>query len=103
MITDLLRRESSYIVSGRVARVTGHHVDVAGLRLRIGDALNVHTADGLRPAEVHVRTSRRLLNDLRSLRRLLFGERGRPAHAARLHQPTPYDGAAVAPGVTREV
>ena len=52
MIADLLRREPPYIVSGRVARVTGHHVDVAGLRLRIGDALNVHTADGLRPAEV---------------------------------------------------
>lgn len=51
-VRDLLRTERPFTVSGRVSRVTGHHVDVAGLRLRIGDGLTVHSADGPRPAEV---------------------------------------------------
>lgn len=51
-VAPLLRRQDPYVVRGRVVRVTGHHVDVAGLRLRIGDGLTVHASDGDRPAEV---------------------------------------------------
>ena len=32
--------------------------------------------------ELHIRTSRRILNDLRTLRRLLLSERGQPASEA---------------------
>lgn len=39
-------------VSGSVARVTGHEVEVRGLRLRVGDSLAVEGPDGRLAAEV---------------------------------------------------
>lgn len=39
-------------VSGRVARVVGNEVEVRGLRMRVGDAVDVVTATGPRPAEI---------------------------------------------------
>lgn len=40
------------IVEGSVARVVGHELEVRGLRLRLGDALEVRGGDGIRLAEV---------------------------------------------------
>lgn len=39
-------------VSGRVARVVGNEVEVRGLRMRVGDAVDVVTTAGTRPAEI---------------------------------------------------
>jgi flagellum-specific ATP synthase len=48
-VRELVRER---LVSGAVARVAGHEVEVRGLRLGVGDALTVHTRAGDRPAEV---------------------------------------------------
>jgi flagellum-specific ATP synthase len=40
------------LLTGAVARVAGHEVEIRGLRLGVGDALTVHTAVGDRAAEV---------------------------------------------------
>ena len=48
----LVREVRPWRVSGSVARVVGHEIEIRGLRLRIGDALIVHTRDGALPAEV---------------------------------------------------
>ncbi len=39
-------------VTGRVARIASHEIEVRGLRLRVGDALTVHGSAGDRDAEV---------------------------------------------------
>ncbi len=49
---DGLQDESPWRVAGRVARVTTHELEVRGLRLKIGDALAIHTDDVTRQAEV---------------------------------------------------
>ena len=49
---ELLRDVRPWRVSGSVARVVGHEIEIRGLRLRIGDALTVHAADGALAAEV---------------------------------------------------
>ncbi len=49
---DTLRDEAPWRASGRVARVTTHEVEVRGLRLKIGDALQIRGIDGDRQAEV---------------------------------------------------
>ena len=49
---ELLRDVQPWRVSGSVARVVGHEIEIRGLRLRIGDALTVHAADGPLAAEV---------------------------------------------------
>lgn len=58
-MTNLLRTrlaalhdESPWSVSGQVARVTTHELEVRGLRLRIGDSLAIHGDDADRQAEV---------------------------------------------------
>ena len=38
--------------SGAVARVTGHELELRGLKLRVGDRVLVHASDGDRPAKV---------------------------------------------------
>lgn len=43
---------SPWRVSGSVARVTTHELEVRGLRLKIGDSLAIHTGDVVRQAEV---------------------------------------------------
>lgn len=40
------------VVSGKVRRVVGTEVECAGLRLAVGDAIDVDARDGSRPAEV---------------------------------------------------
>ena len=47
-----LAEESPWRVSGRVARVTTHELEVRGLRLKIGDSLAIRTDDAVRQAEV---------------------------------------------------
>lgn len=47
-----LRGESPWRASGKVARVTSHELEVRGLRLKIGDALEIRGGDGIRQAEV---------------------------------------------------
>ncbi|MDJ0924468.1 MAG: FliI/YscN family ATPase [Acidimicrobiia bacterium] len=49
---DALQVESPWRVTGQVARVTTHELEVRGLRLKIGDALRIRGAQGLRQAEV---------------------------------------------------
>jgi len=49
---DELPHESPWRVSGRVARVTTHELEVRGLRLKIGDSLAIHADDGPRQTEV---------------------------------------------------
>ena len=49
---DELAHESPWRVSGRVARVTTHELEVRGLRLKIGDSLAIRTDDEVRQAEV---------------------------------------------------
>ncbi len=49
---DALGDESPWRVTGRVARVTTHELEVRGLRLRIGDSLAIRADDALRQAEV---------------------------------------------------
>lgn len=49
---DALRGESPWRVSGKVARVTSHELEVRGLRLKIGDALEIRGSEGIRQAEV---------------------------------------------------
>lgn len=47
-----LETVSPWRVSGRVARVTTHELEVRGLRLKIGDSLAIRTDDAVRQAEV---------------------------------------------------
>jgi flagellum-specific ATP synthase len=49
---DELDGVSPWRVSGRVARVTTHELEVRGLRLKIGDYLAIHTDEMVRQAEV---------------------------------------------------
>lgn len=49
---DLLTGADPIRVAGSVARVAGHELQVRGLRLRVGDALTVHTRAGAGAAEV---------------------------------------------------
>lgn len=49
---DQLEGVSPWRVSGRVARVTTHELEVRGLRLKIGDSLAIRTYDAVRQAEV---------------------------------------------------
>ena len=49
---DALRHENPWQVTGKVARVTTHELEVRGLRLKIGDALSIQGIDGPRTAEV---------------------------------------------------
>ncbi len=49
---DALRQENPWQVTGKVARVTTHELEVRGLRLKIGDALSIRGVDGPRTAEV---------------------------------------------------
>jgi flagellum-specific ATP synthase len=41
-----------YRVSGRVSSVIGAEIEIRGLRLRVGDALTIHSSTGPLPAEV---------------------------------------------------
>src|SRR5690606_30458153 len=47
-----LRRVRPFTVEGSLARVTGHELELRGLRLSVGDTITVTTADGDRPGEV---------------------------------------------------
>jgi flagellum-specific ATP synthase len=49
---DALREETPWKVTGQVARVTTHELEVRGLRLKIGDALAIRGSDATRQAEV---------------------------------------------------
>jgi flagellum-specific ATP synthase len=49
---DALRQEAPWQTTGKVARVTTHELEVRGLRLKIGEALSIRGADGVRTAEV---------------------------------------------------
>ncbi len=49
---DELAGESPWRVSGRVARVTTHELEVRGLRLKIGESLAIRTGNLMRQAEV---------------------------------------------------
>lgn len=49
---DALGQKSPWQVTGKVARVTTHELEVRGLRLKIGDALAITGAEGTRTAEV---------------------------------------------------
>ncbi len=54
-------------IRGRVARVVGGELEVRGLRLAVGDAVQVHTNAGPRPAEVVALADR-------GVRTLLYGD-----------------------------
>lgn len=47
-----LSTASPFVTHGKVARVTGHELEVRGLRLRVGDALRICGADGPVPGEI---------------------------------------------------
>lgn len=49
---EALREEKPWRATGKVARVTTHELEVRGLRLKIGDALAIRSADATRQAEV---------------------------------------------------
>ncbi|HEY8341221.1 MAG TPA: FliI/YscN family ATPase [Egibacteraceae bacterium] len=49
---DRVRRVRPFSVEGSLARVTGHELELRGLRLSVGDTITVATADGDRPGEV---------------------------------------------------
>lgn len=49
---DALREETPWQVTGQVARVSTHELEVRGLRLKIGDALEIKGTDTTRQAEV---------------------------------------------------
>jgi flagellum-specific ATP synthase len=49
---EALRTATPWRVTGKVARVTTHELEVRGLRLKIGDALAIHSNDATRQAEV---------------------------------------------------
>ncbi len=49
---EALEGEVPWRVTGKVARVTTHELEVRGLRLKIGDALAITGAEGTRTAEV---------------------------------------------------
>lgn len=49
---EALRGEKPWLVTGQVARVTTHELEVRGLRLKIGDALAIRGEDEIRQAEV---------------------------------------------------
>jgi flagellum-specific ATP synthase len=51
-LVERVRAASTVRVSGAVARVAGHELELRGLRMRVGDAVTVHGADGDRPAEI---------------------------------------------------
>jgi flagellum-specific ATP synthase len=51
-VLDRIRSVPTARVSGAVARVAGHELELRGLRLRVGDTVTVHGASGDRPAEV---------------------------------------------------
>jgi flagellum-specific ATP synthase len=51
-LLERLRSVAPTRLSGAVARVAGHELELRGLRLRVGDAVVVHSATGDRPAEV---------------------------------------------------
>jgi len=67
MSRDVLHGLIPARVSGRVARVVGNEVEVRGLRLRVGDAVDLHTTHGSRPAEVVALSAE-------GVRALLFGD-----------------------------
>jgi len=70
LLRDRLARLATvrpYRVEGRVAGVTGAEVEIRGLRLRVGEAVEVRGSDGTRPGEVVA-----LAPD--GARALLFGE-----------------------------
>ncbi len=66
MSSELLRGMVPGRLTGRVARVVGNEVEVRGLRLRVGDAVDLNTAAGVRPAEIGALTTE-------GARALLFG------------------------------
>ena len=49
---DVLHEEAPWRVTGKVARVTTHELEVRGLRLKIGDTLAITGEEGTRQAEV---------------------------------------------------
>lgn len=51
-MADLALARPGFRATGAVARVTGHEVELRGLRLAVGDAITVHAAGGDRAAEV---------------------------------------------------
>jgi flagellum-specific ATP synthase len=51
-LAELVRQAPTSHVSGSVARVAGHEVELRGLRLSVGSAVTVHASSGPRIAEI---------------------------------------------------
>ena len=62
-----LRRETGCRAEGRVARIVGHEIELRGLRLRVGELIDIHVGDEVRPGEV-------VGIDARGARALVLGE-----------------------------
>ena len=92
----LVREARPWTVSGSVARVVGHEIEIRGLRLRIGDALIVHTRDGALPAEVVALTPE-------GARALVLGDIGGIGKADRVSLATTGAGAVVGEGMLGRV